>query len=203
MSMNYPEEARSFIKDGWGRMVARPGRAEGTAVSDILLDTGCTCTMVRSDLVGKKNLIPGEAVTVLCAHGDTAIYPLARVTINVEEIEMEMEAAVSDSLLVSVLLGTDTDHLGQLLRSKPRIVRSSGFEQAVVTTPGQARREAKEEQQQQTHEALSGVRPHQLTGDTCMQDRREELWWEQGKGGTESVEQDERVEAKQNLEEEV
>ena len=44
--------------------------------------------MVRSDLVGKKNLIPGEAVTVLCAHGDTALYPQARVTINVEGIEV-------------------------------------------------------------------------------------------------------------------
>ena len=108
---------------------------EGTAVSDILVDTGCTRTMVRSDLVG-KNLIPGEAVTVLCAHGNTALYPLARVTINVEGIEMEVEAAVSDSLPVSVLLGTDTAQLGQLLRSNPRTVRSSGFEQALVTTRG-------------------------------------------------------------------
>ena len=41
---------------------------EGTAVTDILLDTGCTCTMVQRDLV------PGEAVMVLCPHGDTTLY---------------------------------------------------------------------------------------------------------------------------------
>ena len=201
MSMNCHEKASYFVKDGWGRTVARPWRVEVSAVSDILLDTGCTRTMVRSDLVGKKNLIPGEAVTVLCAHGDTALYPLARITINMEGIEMEVEAVVSDSLPVSVFLGTDTTQLGQLFRSNPRTVRSSGFEQALVTTRGQARREAEDEQEQQTRETLSGVRPHQLTGETCTQDRREELWREQGKGGTESAEQDEGVEAEQNLEE--
>ena len=146
MSMNCPGKASYFVKDGWGQTVARPGRVEGIAVSDILLDTGCTLMMVRSDLVG-KNLIPGEAVTVLCAHGDTALYPLARVIINVEGIEMEVEAAVSDSLPVSVLLGTDTIQLGQLLRSNPQTVRSSGFEQALVTTRGQARWKAVEEQE--------------------------------------------------------
>lgn len=114
--MNCPEKASYYVKDGWGRSVARAGRVEGTAVSDILLDTGCTCTMVQSDLVAKENLIPGEAVTVLCAHGDTVLYPLARVTIDVEGIEMEVEAAVSQSLPVSVLLGTDNSPLGQLLQ---------------------------------------------------------------------------------------
>ena len=82
--MNCPEKASYFVKDGWGRSVARAGRVEGAAVSDILLDTGCTRTMVRSDLVAEENLLPGEAVTVLCAHGDTVLYPLARDTINVE-----------------------------------------------------------------------------------------------------------------------
>ena len=82
--MNCPEKASYFVKDGWGQSVARAGRVEGTAVLDILLDTGCTHTMVRSDLVAEENLLPGEAVTVLCAHGDTVLYPLARDTINVE-----------------------------------------------------------------------------------------------------------------------
>ena len=50
-------------------------------------------------------------------------------------------------------------------------------------------------------EALSGVLTHQPTRNTYMQDRREELWREPVKGGTESVKQDEGVEAEQNLEE--
>ena len=53
-------------------------------MSDILLDTGCTRTMVRGDLVPEENLLPGEAATVLCAHGNTVLYPLARVRIDVE-----------------------------------------------------------------------------------------------------------------------
>ena len=145
--MNCPEKARYFVKDGWGRSVARAGRVEGTEVSDILLDTGCTRTMVRSDLVAEENLIPGEAVTVLCAHGDTVLYPLARVTIHVEGIEMEVKAAVSQSLPVSVLLGTDTAQLEQLLQSNPLALRTSSLEQALVTTRGQSRRQAEEERE--------------------------------------------------------
>ena len=33
---------------------------EGTAVSDILLDTGCTRTMVKGDLVPENNLFTGN-----------------------------------------------------------------------------------------------------------------------------------------------
>ena len=57
--------------------MAQAGLVEGTAVSDILLDTRCTRTMVWSDLVPEDSLLPGEAVMVLCAHGDTMLYPPA------------------------------------------------------------------------------------------------------------------------------
>ena len=70
VSMHCPEKANYFCKDGRGWSVARVGIVEGTAVSDILLDTGCTHTMVGRDLVPNDNLLPGEAVPVLCAHGD-------------------------------------------------------------------------------------------------------------------------------------
>ena len=74
-----PRKVQYYCKDGRGRSVAPAGLVEGTVVSDILLDTGCTSTIIRRDLVAEDNLLPGEAVTVLCAHGDTALYPLARV----------------------------------------------------------------------------------------------------------------------------
>ena len=51
---------------------------EGQLVSDIVLDTGCSRTLVHSDLVSDEKLRQGEAVTVQCAHGDTVVYPLAR-----------------------------------------------------------------------------------------------------------------------------
>ena len=63
------------------------GVAEGQFVNDIVLDTGCLRTLVRSDLLGEENCKPGEKVTVQCAHGDTVTYPVASV---------ELEAAVSD-----------------------------------------------------------------------------------------------------------
>ena len=87
ISMHCPSKASYLCKDGWGRSVARVGQVEGTAVSDILLDTGCTRTMVRRDLVPEERLLPGEAVTILCAHGDMALYPLAMVRIEVGEVQ--------------------------------------------------------------------------------------------------------------------
>ena len=84
--------------------------------------------------MAEENLIPGEAVTMLCGYGITMLYPLARVTINVEGIEMEVKAAVLQSLPVSVLLGTDTAQLEQLLQSNPLALCTSSLEQALVTT---------------------------------------------------------------------
>ena len=38
-------------------MVAKLGSVEGTAVNDILLDTGCSRTLVQKDLVPKEKLL--------------------------------------------------------------------------------------------------------------------------------------------------
>ena len=59
--------------------IAKPGIVDGTAVSNILLDTGCSRTLVRKDLVPKEKILDGEVVAIRCAHGDTVLYPLARV----------------------------------------------------------------------------------------------------------------------------
>ena len=114
---------------------------------------------------------------------------------------MEVKAAVSQSLLVSVLLGTDTAQLEQLLQSNPLALRTSSLEQALVTTRGQSRRQAEEEREQQKHEARSGVQPQQLTEDIPTQDRLEELGGEHGVGGLEVAEQEEGVEVNHTLEE--
>ena len=52
-------------------------------VNDILLDAGSSKTLVKSDLVDKKKLLE-EAITILFAHGDTVLYPLAQVELQVE-----------------------------------------------------------------------------------------------------------------------
>ena len=162
ISMHCPSKASYLCKDGWGRSVARVGQVEGTAVSDILLDTGCTRTMVRRDLVPEERLLPGEAVTILCAHGDMALYPLAMVRIEVEGVGMEVKAAVADSLPVSALLGTDTPHLGKLLHSNPLALHTTGIDHALVTTRARARQEAVDREHQQLRQEDSGVEPHPL-----------------------------------------
>lgn len=102
MSFECPDKAL-FCRGNLGHEVTRRGAVEGKMVSDIVLDTGCSRTMVRKELVDGEKTMVGQAVTVRCAHGDTVLYPLAQVELNVEGIAVQVEAAVSDSLPVSVV----------------------------------------------------------------------------------------------------
>ena len=88
---------------------------EGSTVENILLDTGCSRTLVRSDLVRQEKIIEGEVVTICCAHGDTVLYPVASVELEVEGRHITVEAAVSDTLPMAVLLGRDVPLVSDLL----------------------------------------------------------------------------------------
>ena len=87
-------------------------------VIDIVLDTGCSRTLVRSDLLREKDFSQGDTVTVQCAHGDVVTYPLARVELEVEGRVLTVEAAVSDTLPQLVLLGTNVKDLSELLKAE-------------------------------------------------------------------------------------
>ena len=77
-----------FCRDGDNHGAARrTGLVEGHEVQGILLDTGCSRTMVRKEFVTDEKFLEGEAVTVCCAHGDTVLYPLA-------EVEMEVDGVI-------------------------------------------------------------------------------------------------------------
>ena len=56
------------------------GLVEGQAVKDIVLDTGCSQTMVHDALVPKEKRITGEGAVIQCAHGDTVLYLMAQVS---------------------------------------------------------------------------------------------------------------------------
>ena len=73
-------------------------------MSDIILDTGCTRTLVHRNVV------------IQCAHGDAVAYPLANVKLEVQGVTVTVEAAVSETLPQSVLLGTDVPELLSLLK---------------------------------------------------------------------------------------
>ena len=141
--MNCPEKAGYCGTDGSRRPVTRKGLVEGVVVSDIPLDTWCTQTMVRRDLVSSSKIIEGEATTVKCVHGDNVLHPIADVAVEVEGLELTIRAAISDSLPMSVLLGTDVQELGQLLHGKPVSIHTEGTGRALVTTRAEARRRGK------------------------------------------------------------
>ena len=76
--------------------VCQSGQVKGIQVNQIVLDTGCSCTMVRRDLVPEHKLIEGDAVTIRCAHGDTVLYPVAQLELQVDGVPVCVEAAVSE-----------------------------------------------------------------------------------------------------------
>ena len=81
------------------------GLVEGRKVSRILLDTGCTRTMVRQQWVPTEKIIDGKMVSIRCAHGDTKLYNLADLTLRIRGVPVKVEAAVAERLPVDVILG--------------------------------------------------------------------------------------------------
>ena len=126
---------------GRRQMVRQPfhceGFVEGQFVDDIVLDTGFSRTLVRSDLVGKERLNSEKSVTVQCSHGDVVEYPVATVEIRVQGRRVTVEAAVSDKLPHSVLLGTDVPELVSWLKKEDKAL--------MVVTRSQSRRQPNSE----------------------------------------------------------
>ena len=121
LSRNCPEKALySRSRENYktcrqaDRAVLRSGLVEGNNVHDIVLDTGCSRTMIRKDLVPTTKMLD-DAVMVQCAHGDTVAYPLAVVELIVDGLPLTVEAALSDTLPTAVLLGRDVPELNELL----------------------------------------------------------------------------------------
>ena len=139
--------------------IARSGVVEGQTVDSILLDTGCSRTLVHQKYVPERNYLEGEAVAIRCAHGDTVLYPLAQVRIEVEGKSLEVQAAVADCLPVAVLLGTDVPQLVNLLAGE---MPQASTADAMVVTRARARQQQEEEAEQQDKNRQSGVQPHVL-----------------------------------------
>ena len=158
-STTCPEKSL-YCREGMVQQATRKGVVEGKDVADIVLDTGCSRTMVRRDLVREEKHLDGEAVTVRCAHGDTVLYPLAEVEIELDGVRVRVKAAVADRLPVSVLLGTDVPEMKQLLWKDSCTIHTEGVEEAlVVRTRAQVKKDELQEAQQRMKEKKSGVKP--------------------------------------------
>eukprot|EP00731_Ephydatia_muelleri_P001970 Em0001g1970a len=138
--------------------IKHSGVVEGKAVEDIMLDTGCSRTMVRGDLVPGERLLEGRCAVVRCAHGDTVVYPMAQICLEVDGHKINTAAAVSNTLPMAVLLGTDVPELLTLLNCRTlrgKVETSDAF----ATTQAASSRRVEEEREQARREKSSGVQP--------------------------------------------
>ena len=137
-------------------------------VTDILLDTGCFWTLVQRELIPDHKILEGKVTTIQCAHRDMVLYPLADMELQVAGKCITVEAAVSETLPMSVLLGTDVPHLDELLRD------TSGADQALaVVTRTQARRQQEKRWVEEQKRVTSGVHPGTLAGNRDNREMRE------------------------------
>ena len=137
-----------------GKPINRRGKVKGREVDDVVLDTGCACTMVRQDLVPKERLVAGATVSLRCAHGDVVTYPLATLELDIDGLSLPVTAAVAEKLPVSVLLGTDVPELGKLMNQPPQALPDA---LVVTRAPAKANRQAEAEAQDKQEQ--SQVRP--------------------------------------------
>ena len=91
------------ISQGGEKRLTCKGMVEQTPVEDIVLDTGCSRTMVQAVLVPETKVSTSKMVTIWCAHGQVEQYPTAKVEILVKGVHITVEAAVCKTLPVSVL----------------------------------------------------------------------------------------------------
>ncbi|KAL5505979.1 hypothetical protein EMCRGX_G007532 [Ephydatia muelleri] len=161
MSWECPEksmvckERRDWRRKG-GRPMYKTGKVEGQKVTDILLDTGCSRTMVRRNLVAMEKIIVGRVATITCAHGDTKLHPLALVEVELDGSHIQVEAALSEELPVSVLLGTDVPELTHLISGTGSSINLVSQEQVmVVMTRAKAKQQLEEELIRKEKELLS------------------------------------------------
>ena len=95
-------------------------------------------------MVPKENILEGESVTIRCAHGDTVLYPVAKVQVMVDGKAVEVEAAVSETLPMDVLLGKDVPEFYELLDGACSQQKSQD-ETMVVMTRAQRWKQKEEE----------------------------------------------------------
>ena len=138
---------------------------EGQATNDILLDTGCSRTMVRTDLVLPSSVSSAQ-VLIRCAHGEAVSYPTALVNMEIDGLQVCVEAAVCKSLPVSVLLGTDVPELFTVL-SRVRSREDSGM---AVVTRSKFKQHQVEAREEQVRDLQSGARPTPVEEPTAKEE---------------------------------
>ena len=157
--------------------VSRRGIIEGMATQEILLDTGCSQSLVRREFVPTERILEGEAVAIRCAHGDTVLYPMADIRVEIGEEVFEVQVAVADRLPVAMLLGTDVPHLQRLLGEKwiEPFHGSRPAEDALVVTRAGRRRQIEVEMDLLQKDHNSEAKVHSLAEPTASEDESKSM----------------------------
>eukprot|EP00731_Ephydatia_muelleri_P021055 Em0013g782a len=171
-----PSGSRQDKGSSWSKGLPGDMRREGTvngrSAKNIMLDTGCSRTMVHRNLVSEAQILDGESAVVRCAHGDSVLYPMAEVNIEVDGCTISAVAAVSDTLPMDVLLGTDVPELGKLLSRVSAEFREQS-NALVATTRARVRQEAEAEKESLQKQQRSKVRPNPVLP---VEDIQPEVW---------------------------
>ena len=69
---------------------------EGMYIKNILSDTGCLATLVHHKLVQKCKVLPRETATIHCVHGDTSVYFVASLNLEVGGVPVSKISSVQD-----------------------------------------------------------------------------------------------------------
>ena len=117
--------------------------------------------MVRSSLVPQHWMLDGEAVTIRC---DTVLYPLASMHLSIGEKTITVKAAVSETLPVAVLLGTDVEELSALMEREVTLDDHIDNVMVVETRASKDRR-LEEERLVREREVLTGATPTPLESE--------------------------------------
>ena len=113
----------------------------------------------RGDLVSKDKILEGKSAVVRCANGDTVLYPLVQVCIEVDGCVISTVAVVSDTLPMAVLLGVDVPELSLLLLRRAPKAKTEVSEAFVTTRTGLG---GKQRRKGATRERMSFLKYDQL-----------------------------------------
>ena len=110
--------------------------------------------MVHTDLVLPSSVSKTQQVSIRCTHGEAVSYPTALVIMEIDGLQVCVEAALCKSLPVSVLLGTDVPELFTLL-SRVRSQEDSGM---AVVTRSKLKQQQLEAREEHVRDLQSGAR---------------------------------------------
>ena len=140
-----------------------------------------------------KKVMDGTAVTIRCAHGDTVLYPVAKVTMEIGGEKVVVEAAVSKTLPASVLLRTDIPVLTKLLGNEPNKLPEPAEEAFVIHTRAQTRRLQVEERRRLQKEQESGAQPHPIDDNAPSREKESDHKVERNEEEVEARSEDTRI----------